>query len=141
MDAEGRRTAMTHTSRTPSRSPRRRAGIDAIDQALVTVWQQVLIEKRREVELKGKRYPVGRTRSKRLRTVGFEFGRYGFFGIEQNPGTASRWATLARQGKRIMQFRHENRYVANVCDGNVFCYPAWQATGLPTPRTRPTNAL
>jgi hypothetical protein len=123
---------MTHTSRPSSRSPRRRAGIAAIDQALVTVWQQVLIEKRREVELAGKRYPVGRTRSKRLRTAGFESGRYRFFGIEQNPETASRWATLARQGKRITQFRHENRYVANVCDGKVFYYPAWQATGLPT---------
>jgi hypothetical protein len=31
----------------------------------------------------------------------------------------SRWAQIARSGKRVMQFLSENRYVANVADGNM----------------------
>jgi len=52
-------------------------------------------------------------------------------GIEQNPKTASRWAELARQGNRIMQFRCSGRYVANVCEGKLLRYPAWKALELP----------
>jgi hypothetical protein len=39
--------------------------------------------------------------------------------LEQNPETASRWAQLARQGKKVMQFLHRGRYIAVVVDGKV----------------------
>ena len=39
-------------------------------------------------------------------------------GLEQNPQTKSRWAQLARSGKKVMQFLSEG-YVANVVDGKV----------------------
>ena len=38
-------------------------------------------------------------------------------GLEQNPDTKSRWALMARAGKKVMQFLSEGRYVANVADG------------------------
>jgi hypothetical protein len=43
-------------------------------------------------------------------------------GLEQNPQTKSRWAQLARSGKKVMQFLSEGRYVANVVDGKVMFY-------------------
>jgi len=43
-------------------------------------------------------------------------------GLEQNPDTKSRWAQLARSGRRVMQFLSEGRYVANVVDGRVTLY-------------------
>ena len=43
-------------------------------------------------------------------------------GFEQNPNTDSRWAQLARSGKKVMQFLSESRYVANVADGKVTMY-------------------
>jgi len=33
---------------------------------------------------------------------------------EQNPETKSRWAQMAREGKRVMYFLSEGRYIANV---------------------------
>jgi hypothetical protein len=38
---------------------------------------------------------------------------------EQNPETKSRWAQMARSGKRVMQFIREGRYVVSVADGKV----------------------
>ncbi len=43
-------------------------------------------------------------------------------GLEQNPETKSRWAQMARSGKKVMQFLGEGRYVANVVDGKVNFY-------------------
>ena len=43
-------------------------------------------------------------------------------GIEQNPKTKSRWARLARSGKKVMQFIQDGRYVAVVADGKVTLY-------------------
>jgi hypothetical protein len=43
-------------------------------------------------------------------------------GLEQNPETGSRWAQLARQGKKVMQFLKQRRYVAVVVDGKVQFY-------------------
>ena len=99
--------------------------------ALISVWQEALCERRDEIELEGRTYRVTVLRSKGLRMVEFEFGPYVIVGIEQNPKTASRWAALARQGNRIMQFRCGGRYVANVCEGKLLCYPAWKAVELP----------
>jgi hypothetical protein len=51
--------------------------------------------------------------------VDFVFERNEIHGLEQNSDTKSRWAQLARSGKKMMQFLSEGRYVANVVDGKV----------------------
>jgi hypothetical protein len=52
-----------------------------------------------------------------LRQVDFMFDGSEIRGLEQNPNTKSRWAQMARSGKKVMQFLSEGRYVANVVDG------------------------
>jgi len=103
----------------------------SLQQTLVSVWQQVLVEGKRTVNLGGETYLVTEFKRKKLRAAEFDYGTNHLLGIEQNPTTDSRWAALARQGKRIMQFRCQGRYVANVCEGEVLKYPAWKALGLP----------
>ena len=102
-----------------------------LGDALISIWQQVLAEGKSTVDLEGKTYSVGSTRAKRLRTVRFDYTDYQLDGIEQNPATTSQWAALAREGKRVMQFSCQNRYVANVCEGHLTRYPAWNALRLP----------
>lgn len=102
-----------------------------LEETVISAWQQVLVQRKLVVELEGETYPVGSTRAKKLRTVRFTYGTYRIDGIEQNPQTSSRWAALAREGKRVMQFSCEHRYVANVCEGKLTRYPAWHALGLP----------
>lgn len=96
-----------------------------LPEALFAVWQQVLAEEKTEVELEGEVYPVRTTRSKKLRTVEFNYGGHCLTGIEQNPQTKSRWAALARRGQRVMQFSCQGRYVGNVVEGRLTRYPAW----------------
>ena len=43
-------------------------------------------------------------------------------GLEQNPKIASRWARLAREGKKVTQFLSGGRYIAviiDICGGHV----------------------
>ncbi len=102
-----------------------------LEETLISVWRQALVDGASAVELGGERYAVSATRAKRLKIVGFDFASHRIEGIEQNPETGSRWAALARQGKRIMQFSCKRRYFANVCEGKLLRYPAWRALGLP----------
>jgi hypothetical protein len=103
-----------------------------IDDAFVSVWQQMLIDGKPEVVLGRRRFPVRWIRSKQLRAADIVVGQRTFSAIEQNPGTSSRWAALAREGKRILQIKHDNRFVANVCEGRILHYPAWRAAKLPS---------
>lgn len=98
---------------------------------LITVWRQALVDGRARVELPGGGYTVTKTRARQLRTVDFDFGDWRITGIEQNPETSSRWAQLARQGQRVMQFSCGGRYIGNVCEGKLTRYAAWQALELP----------
>ena len=98
---------------------------------LIAVWKQAIADRQPAVVIDGTSYPVRLTRASRLRSVEFAFGRRRFAGIEQNPETSSRWAALAREGRRIMQFSCDGRYVANVCDGALTRYPSWRALKLP----------
>ena len=75
-----------------------------LQDILIFMWCQILVDGRSEVLLSGRRSPIGFTRGKQLRTVVFPYGQRLFFGIEQSPRTSSRSATLAREGKRVMQF-------------------------------------
>ena len=94
----------------------------SFEQTLVEVWRQVLIENANAVVLGGKRYSVRITPRKGLRQVDFVFDGNEIRGLEQNPETKSRWAMLARSGKKVMQFLNEGRYVANVVDGKATIY-------------------
>ena len=85
-------------------------------------WRQVLVENATVVELGGKRYPVRITPRKGLRQVDFMFDGDENSRAEQNPDTKSRWAQLARAGKKVMQFVSEGRYIANVADGKLTLY-------------------
>ena len=102
-----------------------------LQNTLISVWRQILVDGRSQIVLGRQTYPIGFTRAKRLRTVAFPYGRRRLFGIEQNSGAHSRWATLAAKGKRIMQFSYRSTYIGNVCEGKVLRYPAWTTLKLP----------
>ncbi len=92
------------------------------EQTLVEVWRQVLVEAAEAVELGSERFLVRRTAKRGLRQVDFTFEGNDIRGLEQNPQTKSRWAQLARSGKKVMQFLSAGRYVANVVNGKVHLY-------------------
>lgn len=94
----------------------------SFEQTLIDVWRQALVENARVVVLGTERYPVRLTPKRRLRQVDFVFNGNDIRGLEQNPETKSRWAQMARAGKKVMQFLSEGRYVANVVDGKVTLY-------------------
>jgi hypothetical protein len=83
---------------------------------------QVLVEDVKAVTLESQSYVAGHTSRSKLREVDFRFENKMLRGLEQNPNTGSRWAELARAGKKVMQFLDSGRYVANVVDGEVKFY-------------------
>ena len=93
-----------------------------LSDALISVWRQSLVDDTEAVQLEDTKYPVKRTSRNRLRQVDFEFDGLELRGLEQNPETKSRWAQLAREGKKVMQFLNAGRYVANVVDGKSTIY-------------------
>ena len=94
----------------------------SLEEALISVWRQALVDDVKSVALENRSFPVRRTSRSRLREVDFKFEGHQLRGVEQNPETASRWAQLARQGKKVMQFLQQRRYVAVVVDGKVQFY-------------------
>lgn len=74
------------------------------------------------MKLGSKSYPVRRTPRRGLRQVDFAFEKHQLRGLEQNPETQSRWAHLARAGKRVMQFLEGGRYIGVVVDGKLTLY-------------------
>jgi NADPH-dependent ferric siderophore reductase len=88
----------------------------------ISVWRQGLVEDASTVTVGGRSYPVRRTSRLKLRQVDFEFESHHLRGLEQNPSTGSRWAQLAREGKKVMQFLDAGRYIANVVDGKAQFY-------------------
>jgi hypothetical protein len=92
------------------------------EEALIEVWRQAFAENAETVVLGTKRYPIARTSKRKLRQIDFKFDGKEIRGLEQNPETKSRWAAMARDGKKVMQFLVEGRYVANVVDGNLTLY-------------------
>jgi len=94
----------------------------SLEETLISVWQQALVDDAKSVALENRSFPVRRTSRSRLREVDFQFEGHQLRGLEQNPETSSRWAQLARQGKKVMQFLQQRRYVAVVVDGKVQFY-------------------
>lgn len=81
-----------------------------------------MVENAKAVTVDEESYPVRRTSRSKLREVDFKIEDRGLRGVEQNPETNSRWAKLAREGKKVMQFLEQGRYVAVVFDGKVISY-------------------
>ena len=95
----------------------------SLEDGLLTVYQQALVENRKAVLVEDKNFPVRVTAKRKLRQVDFRYEGRDLRGLEQNPETKSRWAAMARSGKKVMQFLEGGRYVAVVADGKVHFYP------------------
>src|SRR5216683_6225040 len=94
----------------------------SFEDTLIEVWRQALVENAKTVKVGRESHPVRRTPKRGLRQVDFVFDGNEIRALEQNPETKSRWAQLARSGKKVMQFLSEGRYVANVGGGKVTRY-------------------
>jgi hypothetical protein len=94
----------------------------AFKPSLIEVWRQALLDNAKFVRLGSEQYPVRRTAKSRLCQIDFQINGEDFRGLEQNPNTSSRWAHMARSGKKVMQFLQKGKYVANVADGKLTVY-------------------
>jgi hypothetical protein len=101
----------------------------SLEEVLISVWRQVMVENAKAVTLDEESYPVRRTSRSKLREADFKFEDRALRGVEQNPDTNSRWAKLAREGKKVMQFLDHGRYVAAVIDGKVTLYHSSREPG------------
>ena len=90
-----------------------------LEEALLSVWRQVLVERKKRVVVGDNSYPVQSTAKRKLAQVDFDFAGQRIRGLEQNPATASRWAALARKGAKVMQFLIAGRYIAAVSDAKI----------------------
>jgi hypothetical protein len=96
--------------------------LSELDQAMLSVWRQALLERARRVQLGQESYSVRRTAKRGLAQVDFEVAGQPIRGLEQNPQTNSRWARLARQGAKVMQFLSGGQYIAAISDGKITHY-------------------
>jgi len=94
----------------------------SLEDVILSVWRQAMMEGASSVEVEGHTYPIKSTHRRSLKQVDFRFEGKSLRGLEQNPDTKSRWAAMARAGKKVMQFLDNGRYVAVVCDGKVRLY-------------------
>ena len=90
-----------------------------LDAALLSVWRQALLERKKRVTLGDNSYPVQHTAKSKLAQVDFDFAGQRIRGLQQNPATSSRWAELARNGAKVMQFLIAGRYIAAVSDAKI----------------------
>jgi len=90
-----------------------------LESALITVWEQALVDNKKTVDLDGETYPIRQTAKSKLKQIDFRFEDRELRGLEQNPNTKSRWAKLVWEGKKIMQFLENGQYIAVVVDGKV----------------------
>ena len=74
----------------------------SFEETLTEVWRHALVESAKAVEVGGESYPIRRTPKRGLRQVDFIFDGQEIRGLEQNPETKSRWAQLARSGKKTV---------------------------------------
>ena len=93
-----------------------------LENVLVDVWRQTLVDGARYVQLGAEKYPVRTTAKRGLKQVDFRFNGHELRGLEQNPETKSKWAMMAREGKKVMQFLESARYIAVVVDGKMKTY-------------------
>jgi hypothetical protein len=96
----------------------------SFEEALLSVWRQSLVEDKKTVTVGDASFPVRSTAKKGLKQIDFQFEGRDLRGLEQNPDTNSRWAAMARNGTKVMQFLEAGGYVAVVSDGKVRLYPS-----------------
>ena len=89
----------------------------AIDDAFLSVWRQALVEQKKIITVGNATFSVRRTTKQRLAQIDFELDGVEFRALEQNPQTKSRWAKMAREGAKVMQFLRAGRYLGVVADG------------------------
>ncbi len=106
----------------PRTTIRARIPMKSLEETLVHVWSQALAENAKSVEIEGQNYAVKSTPRRGLKQVDFRFDGKNLRGLEQNPDTKSRWASMARSGKKVMQFLEAGRYLAVVVDGRTHLY-------------------
>jgi hypothetical protein len=92
------------------------------ESALITVSEQTLVDNKKTVDLDGRTYPIRQTAKSKRKQIDFRFEDHELRGSEQNPNTRSRWARLAREGKKAMQFLEKGKYIAVIVDGKVHLY-------------------
>ena len=85
-------------------------------------WEQSLVRNARSVVIEGDIFPVQSTAKQGLKQIDFQFEGREIRALQQNPDTKSRWAEMARNGSRVMQFLERGRYIAVVVDGIVHHY-------------------
>jgi len=90
------------------------------EEAILTIYQQALVENLKMVTLGEETYSVRTTAKQKLKQVDFRFEGRELRGLEQNPNTKSRWAKMAREGKKTMQFLEGGKYVAVAVNGRVY---------------------
>ena len=95
---------------------------EQLEETFLAVWRQVMLEGKKVVAVADDTFSVLITPKQKLRQVTFQLDGRNFRGLEQNPGTKSRWAAMARAGKKVMQFLEDGRYVAVVADGKFIPY-------------------
>ena len=88
-----------------------------LDEAFVSVWRQALAEGKKIVTVGDGTYVVRRTPRQHLAQVDFGWDGRQYRGLEQNPKTKSRWAQMARDGSKVMQFLQAGQYMGVVADG------------------------
>jgi hypothetical protein len=88
-----------------------------VDDAFLSVWRQALVDQKKIISVGDATFSVRRTTKQRLAQIDFELDGVEFRGLEQNPQTKSRWAKMAREGAKVMQFLRAGRYVSVVADG------------------------
>ena len=94
----------------------------SFESVLLSVWRESLVDRKKIVEIDGETYSVKQTAKSKLKQIDFRFEGRELRGLEQNPNTKSRWAKLAREGKKVMQFLEAGRYIAVVVDGKIQIY-------------------
>lgn len=93
-----------------------------LQEVLFSVWRQTLVDGANHVQFGDEKYPVRETSRRRLKQLDSWFVGHELRGLEQNPDTKSKWAAMARDGKKVMQFLDGGQYVAVVVDGKMKTY-------------------
>jgi hypothetical protein len=94
----------------------------SLEEVFIGVAEQVLVQNRKIIMVAGDTFSVIATSRHKLRQINFRFDGREFRGLQQNPDTKSRWAEMARSGKKVMQFLEAGRYLAVVADGRLISF-------------------
>jgi hypothetical protein len=94
----------------------------SLEEIFIAVTEQVLVQNRKIITVAGDTFSVIATPRHKLKQINFRFDGREFRGLQQNPETKSRWAEMARSGKKVMQFLEAGRYLAVVADGKLISF-------------------